>query len=82
MVSVFPLHFQKFSKNGGRRDVRGSVLVHDIANKIEKLLADKVEAVKVRSFQITIDGSVIFMDTVSDLEKWIQYNFLGLKCIW
>ena len=79
---MFTLHFQKFSKNGGRRDVRGSVLVHDIANKIEKLLADKVEAVKVRYFQITIDGRRHFYGHSIRFRKWIQYNFLGLKCIW
>ena len=44
-ISFFP--FQKFSRNGGRLDVDGREIVNDIASKIETLLSNRVEAVKV-----------------------------------
>ena len=42
------LLFQKFSKSGTRVEEKGDVLVNEIADNIQKMLNDKVEAVKVR----------------------------------
>ena len=41
--------FQKFSKNGARVEEKGDVLLNEIADNIQKMLKDKVEAVKVRN---------------------------------